>query len=187
MNVAEVLSGADVRQEIFCEEPKTELIGGVLIMPPSPMPIHNRRGRRIINILENYLFGKTAELFYETDVHLTENDIYRPDIMIVCDPEKIKEDGIYGAPDLVVEILSPSTEKYDRGGKMEVYGQCGVKEYWLVDTEKLSVEVYLQTGDSDLCSLNLHNIYAIGSQAQFKTSLFDDLLICLEDIFYELI
>ena len=177
MNIAEVLSGADVRQEIFCEEPKTELIGGVLVMAPSPRPIHSRNSISIIMVFENYLRNKVCKLYSEIDVHLTENDVYRPDIMIVCDPAKVKDDGIYGAPDLVVEILSPSTEKYDRGGKMEVYGQCGVREYWLVDAEKLSVEVYLQADNHR--SLNLHNIYAIGSQAQFKTSLFDDLLICL--------
>ena len=78
-----------------------------------------------------------------SDVHLSENDCVIPDVMIVCNSDIIKDNAIYGAPDLIVEVLSPGTEKRDRGYKKDLYERCGVREYWIVDPVSLTVEVYL--------------------------------------------
>ena len=79
-----------------------------------------------------------------TDVLLDpdKRTVVQPDVMVVCDRSKIHRKGIYGAPDLVVEVLSPSTMNHDRGPKMRHYAAAGVKEYWLVLPLEKSVEVY---------------------------------------------
>ena len=78
-------------------------------------------------------------------------------MMVVCDPSKVYEDGIHGAPDLVVEVLSPATIRIDRIQKTQLYGQCGVREYWIVDAGNKSVEVYLNESGC----LHLQNVYVL--------------------------
>ncbi len=176
---------------------KEELINGqVVLMSPQPLLNHVTIINNISILFGNYLKGKTCRPFPDgAAVFLTEKDYFVPDFMVVCDPEKIKNDGIHGAPDLVVEVLSPSTAKRDRTYKKQVYEQCGVREYWLVSPNEKSVEQYLLDNDQ----LVLHNVYAIypdfqlarmtdeeraeATNYQFKCSLYDDLLINLEDIF----
>ena len=133
-----------------------------------------------------------------TDLFLTDEDHYIPDGMIVCDRSKIKADGVHGAPDLVIEVLSPGTAKYDRGRKKDVYEKCGVKEYWIVSPTDQQVEQYL----FDNGKLALHDIYAIypdwmlsamspkereAVKDSFKCSLYEDLSISLNDVFSNLI
>ena len=73
-----------------------------------------------------------------------------PDFMVVCDREKIKADGVHSAPDLVLEVLSPSTAKNDKGYKKSVYESSGVPEYWIVSPKEKSIEVYLLQ-DGGMC------------------------------------
>ncbi len=179
------------------EKARVELIGGkVVSMSPRPSFNHNRVALNIVVLFDNYLRGKKCTPFSDgTDLYLTEDDRFVPDVMIVCDPGKIKPDGVHGAPDLVVEVLSPSTMRNDKTRKKEVYARCGVQEYWLVDPVGKSIEIYRADG-SDFA---LHDIYALHSNweleqmseeeratlvTHFKCSLFDDLDISLEDIFY---
>ena len=139
--------------------------------------------------------GRPEIVMRRCDVLLTDKNCFIPDVMIVCNRSKIQEDGVHGAPDLVVEVLSPWTEAYDRKHKKAVYEKCGVKEYWLVSPEARSVEQYLLEDGR----LTLNEVYAMEPDymlakmteeeraalvTQFKCSLFDDLDIQLEDIFY---
>ena len=128
----------------FKEPPRVERIEGkTYLMSPRPRVSHNRVAFRIAHIFANYLEGKTCEAFADgTDVHLDKDNTYIPDAMIVCDSSIIHDAGIYGAPDLVVEVLSPSTIQNDRGPKMRHYAAAGVKEYWVVSPIGRSVEVY---------------------------------------------
>ena len=114
----------------FQEDIWEEILNGKIIaMSPRPSVNHNIVMTNIYNIFTNYLEGNTCEAFTGgIDVHLTEKDTVIPDVMIVCNKEIIKKDGIYGAPDLIVEVLSPGTAKNDRGYKRDLYGKCGVKE-----------------------------------------------------------
>ena len=78
---------------------------------------------------------------------MSDEDYYIPDFMVVCDPDKIQPDGVHGAPDLVVEVLSPSTMNNDLGRKKDVYERAGVKEYWIVSPVEKAITVYrLQEG-----------------------------------------
>ncbi len=175
---------------------RQELINGqVVLMSPSPAINHNRVKGNIYSLFQNHLKGRRCEAFTDnTDVYLTPNDCFIPDMMVVCNPDIIKNDGVHGAPDLVVEVLSPSTMKRDRTYKKDIYAQCGVKEYWLVDTNNKSVEQYLLQ-DGQLVLQEIYTIYPdfmlnkmteeerASLITEFKCSLYDDLVITLEDIF----
>ena len=126
------------------EEVREELIGGKFVAMASPIVRHTRIMMNIYRMFSRYLEGKKCEPFTDSvDVYLTKTDRYVPDVTVVCDPDKIQDDGIHGAPDLVVEVLSQSTAKNDRTRKKDVYEQCGVREYWIVDPVSLRIEQYL--------------------------------------------
>jgi Uma2 family endonuclease len=76
--------------------------------------------------------------------------IVEPDITVVCDPSKLDDHGCKGVPDMVIEILSPSTRRHDRLVKLDLYQRSGVQEYWIVDPENQSVQVFLQDGTGSL-------------------------------------
>ena len=178
---------------------REETIDGKLIAMSPATSNHNRIAGNIFGIFWSYLRGKKCVPYGDGEyVFLTDDDIFVPDFMIVCDRDKIKHDGVHGAPDLVVEILSPSTAKNDKGHKKEVYAKCGVREYWIVSPAEKSVEVYYNTGNAFL----LQNVYTARSQwllarlseseqaamiTHFKCSLYNDLEISLDDIFYDLL
>ena len=142
----------------FQEAWPEELIDGKITAMSPVAPNHSLTAGNIYTIFKNHLKKrKCTPIFDGVMVYLTEDDRFIPDVMVVCDRDKIKADGVYGAPDLVVEVLSPSTAKHDRGRKKQVYEQCGVSEYWIVDPANKTLEQYLlQQG-----AFTLHEVYAI--------------------------
>lgn len=181
----------------YQEERREELINGkVVAMSPRPSFNHNQVSYNIATLFANYLKGKKCTPIADgMDLYLNEENQFVPDFMIVCDPDKIRPDGIHGAPDLVVEVLSPSTMRNDKTYKKDVYARCGVQEYWLVSPDEKSVDIYRTDGTEFV----LHDIYALhpdwqlaqmseaeraAVETHFKCSLFDDLDISLEDVFY---
>ncbi len=178
----------------YQEEPREELLHGEIYMMSSPTVNHNRVASHIFNAFFNYLKGKPCEAFADgTDVYLTEVDRVIPDTMIICNRDIIHPDGIYGAPDLVVEVLSPSTAKNDRGYKKDLYEKSGIKEYWIVDTKLCSIEAYLLTDGK----YRLGGVYQLPTDDMTKreretctstipASLYNDFCIPLEEIFYNL-
>lgn len=180
----------------YQEERREELINGkVVMMAPRPAFNHNRVAFRIAYLFERYLEGRDCTAIADgTDLYLTEKDRFIPDVMVVCDRNKIQSDGVHGAPDLVVEVLSPSTARNDRTYKKEIYAKCGVREYWIVSPDEKSVEVYRTNGTE----FTFHDIYSFFPDwmlakmteeerekvvTRFRCSLYDDLEIALEDIF----
>lgn len=127
-----------------------ELINGELIVSPAPKDGHQKASTKhigffVLNIKEGEL--RTAP----SDLHIDGIVVVQPDIFWISpsnDRCTLHEDGYWhGVPDLIVEILSPSTASRDRGFKYQLYERCGVREYWLVDYESLFIEVYtLQSG-----------------------------------------
>lgn len=184
----------------YQEEPWEELIDGTVVaMSPRPRFNHNRIASKIYTIFENHLKGKSCTAVADgTDLYLTEKDRFVPDMMVVCDRDKIRWDGVYGAPDLVVEVLSPRTARYDRKHKKDVYESCGVKEYWIVDPANRTIEQYLlQDGAFQLGPVYVsYPDYALHTLTEkergslvthFQCSLFDDLDISLDEIFSGLV
>lgn len=177
---------------------REELIGGKIVAMSPASAGHVSVAGNIYSIFKNYLRGKQCVPF--TDgllVQLTDGDKFIPDMMVVCDRSKIKRTYIDGAPDLIVEILSPKTALNDRWYKKNIYESCGVPEYWIVNLADKSIEVYLlQNGRYELD--NLYTLYPVEELeemtdeekaaviTEFKCHLFDDLVIRLDDIFYDL-
>jgi Uma2 family endonuclease len=125
-----------------------ELIDGVVYDMDAPSTIHQRISRRIFIEFANFLEGKKCEAFYAPfDVRLNpdtaDDTVVQPDILVVCDPKKIGTKGCLGAPDLIVEILSPSSMRMDMHVKMKRYRAAGVREYWIVNPELQVVMTYL--------------------------------------------
>ena len=105
----------------YQEERREELINGEIVMMAPASTNHTFTSGNIYGIFWNYLKGrKCTPIADGSTVYLTDNDHFVPDFMVVCDPDKIKSDGVYGAPDLVVEVLSPSTMRNDRNRKKDV-------------------------------------------------------------------
>jgi Uma2 family endonuclease len=126
--------------------PYHQVIEGNLLMSPSPTLYH----QRIVGRLHALLFAFLArhplgEVFVAPlDVFLTDVNVYQPDVIFVSSERKciISADGIEGAPDLVVEVLSPATARLDKGSKRKVYARTGVRELWLVDPEARWIQVF---------------------------------------------
>jgi len=118
--------------------------------------------------------------------------------MVVCDRSKIKPNGVHGAPDLIVEILSPSTASNDRGHKKDIYEKCGIPEYWIISSKEKSVEVYLLRNGRYVLD-HLYTFYTpdeleyLTSEekaslvTEFKCHLYDDFAIRLDEIFWDLL
>jgi Uma2 family endonuclease len=123
-------------------EDRVEVIDGVVYGMAAPTTMHQRVSRRMVSQLEVQLEGKRCEPFEApTDVKLPSPykkagfTMVQPDVFVVCEPSKVEERYINGAPDFIIEILSPSTRKKDLIEKLNKYGEAGVKEYWMIDIE----------------------------------------------------
>ena len=125
--------------------PYYQLIEGELVMSPAPTASHQRVSIRLSVKLFNYVREKAkGEVLYSPiDVYLDEENAYQPDIVVVLQGSRarITEKGIQGPPDIVVEILSPSTAYYDLTEKRDVYERVGVKEYWILDPRRKVFEI----------------------------------------------
>ncbi|MCL1808364.1 MAG: Uma2 family endonuclease [Clostridiales bacterium] len=129
------------------DEKRCELIDGVIfLMSPEPTPEHQRVVGSLFFQLHLFLRGKPCEAFIAPlDVRLNaasgDDTVVQPDILIVCDKAKIEGKSCKGVPDMVVEVLSPSTLSRDRVLKFNKYLQAGVREYWIVDPDGKKVAV----------------------------------------------
>lgn len=121
-----------------------QLINNQIVMSPAPSDAHqkilDKIYRRLGDYVENKNLGETRTAPY--DVYLNRRNAYQPDIVFVANENlhKIKENGLHGGPDLVIEILSPATWRTDKEDKKDEYERSGVKEYWLVDPADKTTE-----------------------------------------------
>jgi Uma2 family endonuclease len=131
-------------------EHRYEVIEGELVMAPSPMTKHQRISGRLETLLRNFVVKrKLGEVFDAPfDVILSPDNVFQPDILFISNENMgiLTEKNVQGAPDLIVEILSPGTAVYDLGIKKEVYERTGVKEFWIIDPESNMALVY-QNGE----------------------------------------
>ena len=124
-----------------------EIIDGVPYMMPRPDTIHQSISMNLIGEIGNFLKGKSCKIFSAPlDVRLAyggnDDIVVQPDIMIFCDKNNLNEDGGIGAPDIVMEIVLPSSEKMDKTIKFKLYKRVGVAEYWIVEPDIKSVQVH---------------------------------------------
>ena len=165
-----------------------ELYSGQPVALASPTDIHQTICMEISRQLANYLVGKRCKVFSAPfDVRPFEehgdspedvNTVLQPDIMVVCDSDKIDRRGVHGAPDLIIEILSPSSARYDKLVKFNLYQRAGVREYWIVDASSKSVQVFtLKDG--------YYRAAAYGADSSVRVGILDDCTIDLSTVFPE--
>ena len=130
-----------------------QLIDGELILAPSPTNRHQAVTLELAVALRQFVRRNSLGIvrIAPLDVILAEHEVFQPDILFVSNDRReiMTPANIQGAPDLVVEILPPSTRRNDRGHKLDVYSRYGVREYWIVDPDAGLVEV-LAAGDAGL-------------------------------------
>ncbi len=163
------------------EERRVELIDGVFYDMAAPLAGHQAIGGEIFRKIRNFVDsnkGKCIPLNAPVDVQLDCDDrtVVQPDVLVICDRDKFKNGRVFGAPDFVVEVLSPSTSKRDCTLKLAKYSEAGVRECWIVDPKKKRVLVYnfeveecltLYTFDDVVpvhiydgkCQIDFHEIY----------------------------
>lgn len=129
------------------EDCRVELIDGHIYIMESPTYTHQEFIMWMAYELKSFVKktkGQCRPLASPLDVQLDKDDktLMEPDLMVVCDREKITRKRIFGAPEMIVEVLSPSTRKRDLTTKVEKFQRAGVREYWIVDLDKERVIVY---------------------------------------------
>ncbi len=131
-------------------EERCELIEGQFFMTPAPGFFHQTVAGQIYHLLRQHLEGSKKWIAPLTpiDVICSPHDVFQPDIVLIAARRKgiISERGLTGAPDLAVEVLSPSSHERDLLVKKKLYARYGVKEYWIVDPVAKTIEVLIPGG-----------------------------------------
>ncbi|MFT6338391.1 MAG: Uma2 family endonuclease [Halioglobus sp.] len=157
----------------FGYDEAVEIIKGKIFkMSPAPSSLHQIISRNISGLLYNRLKGQKCQFFsapFDVILPVEGKDfeqsdrVIQPDVCVICDPEKIRKRGCFGAPDWIIEILSPHTAKKDLQDKFSLYEESGVNEYWIVEPKNSTVEVFV-----------LKN----GKYARINTYVQDDIIPC---------
>ncbi len=172
------------------EDERIEIINGeAVMMAPSPATDHQLISGELFGQIHSYLKGKKCKVISAPfDVRLFEQDgdgpedvdtVVVPDITVVCDPDKLDKHGCKGAPDMVVEILSPSTQRHDRLTKFNLYQRAGVREYWIVDPANRAVQSFvLEDGR--------YSVKEFGTAGdKLRVNVLEDCVIDLSEVFPE--
>ncbi len=160
-----------------------QLIGGELVMTPSPIPYHQRISKRIEFLIYEFAEKKKGlgeVLDAPVDVYFEEKETFQPDILFILKDRLniVGEKKIEAAPDLIVEILSPSTAYYDLRHKKDVYARHCVKEYWIVDPIEKSIEIYENKEGEFILIIKAGN-----GKGKVSSKLLDGLTVDIEEIF----
>lgn len=171
------------------ENERVEIIHGDAFMMATPSSRHQEVSGELFRQLANFLEGKRCRVYpapfgvrlFEQDGDSPENvdTVVEPDISVICDRNKLDQRGCKGAPDLIIEILSPSTRRHDRLVKLNLYQQAGVREYWIVDPDNESVQVFVLDGGT----LKIREDY--GCKDVAKVNVLDGCFIELSKVFAE--
>lgn len=172
------------------ENVRCEVLDGVVISYNfSPSVRHQVVLGNLHHLLRNQFEGKACDVFIAPlDVYLFADESgptddtdqwVEPDLFILCGNQTLGDKGIYGAPELIAEVLSPSNPKNDKVYKLNKYEQAGVKEYWIVDPFYQMVDVYILKGE------NLQLTHSYGVEDTVTSDLFNDLSVDLKQVFTE--
>ncbi len=188
IDLSKTYTYADYLQWKFDE--RIELIKGKIFkMNPAPGSFHQDISGNISFALKLFLLKKNCKVYVAPfDVRLTKKSllnedvktVVQPDICVICDRSKIDKAGCIGAPDIVVEIISPGNNKTELQNKFEIYEENGVQEYWIVSPQDKTFLKY---------TLNQEGIYVasklLPSDAEVTTPILPGFVLKLEDVFAE--
>ena len=159
-----------------------ELIDGIAYLMSAPSTAHQSILGELFKQFAIFLTGKSCRVFVAPyDVCLNslgdeDDTVVQPDILVVCDEAKIDKKRCNGAPDMVIEILSPSTSKRDLLTKLIKYQKAGVQEYWIVDPDEKIVNVHILKNEH-------YVIYSYESNEIIPVTVLDGCIISLSDVF----
>ena len=165
-----------------------EVINGVIYLTTAPNDEHQEISGNLYGMFWNYLRGRkcvvrdapyNVRLPKEGETRTTAKTTVEPDIAVICDRKKLDSKGCFGAPDLIVEILSPSTWKRDKTEKFNLYQEHGVLEYWIVDAANQTIERF--TLDKDAGKYKQAEYF--DRSDVITPTMFPDLAIKLEEVF----
>jgi Uma2 family endonuclease len=161
---------------------RAELIDGEFYLMAEPTIWHQRVAGLVHFFLLSYVRekgGKCLPLIAPVGVQLDMDDktVVEPDVVVVCDPNKVKDRVVYGAPDWALEVVSPSSKKRDYILKLQKYQNAGVREYWIIDREKERVTVYINLDMPDDMEVEIYSF-----DEKIPVSIYDDLVIDLSEI-----
>ncbi|HEX4495157.1 MAG TPA: Uma2 family endonuclease [Thermoanaerobaculia bacterium] len=150
--------------EALPDEPRCELIFGRFYLSPSPSLLHQTVLILLLRCLDDIAMKTGGRLFVAPlDVHLMDHSVVQPDLLYVSAARReILRERIEGAPDLVVEILSPGTARRDRGQKLALYADSGVREYWIVDALERQIEFLVNENGRFVVAMPLGDEYRSG-------------------------
>jgi len=162
------------------DDQRYEVLEGELRMVPAPGMLHQRILSNLHYLMRNAIQqqGLGEVFFAPVDVILDEATVVQPDLVVVLQEHLsiVKPEGVRGAPDLVVEVLSPGNAYYDRGKKRRLYARYGVREYWIVDPQGRMVEVTSLSGSV------LETVSVVPDGETFNSPLLPDLTIAVADL-----
>lgn len=129
------------------EGQRAELIDGQIYNMAPPMRIHQKLVNRLSQAITNYIDSKhgICEVYpapFAVFLNADDKNYVEPDLSVICDKDKLDDRGCNGAPDWIIEIISPSTERMDYGIKLFKYRSAGVREYWIINPLSKTVNVY---------------------------------------------
>ena len=163
------------------EGSRYQLVEGELFMAPAPNMFHQSIAWNLSQLLGGYLATHPVgrAFFAPCDVYLSEHDVVQPDVLFVARANLgiLHEDGVHGAPDLVIEVLSPATAQLDKKSKRRIYARARVKEMWLVDPLLLQIQVY------DFARDPAKPVRLVEEDETFTTALLPGLAISAAEIF----
>ncbi|MDL2305570.1 Uma2 family endonuclease [Bacteroides sp. OttesenSCG-928-D19] len=177
----------------WLDDKRRELLDGfVHLMSPAPTLTHAQVSGNVFVSFRSYIKknkGKCKAFTAPFDVRLpnskeaADDKIYtvvQPDICIICDESKLDMRGCLGAPDMIVEILSPSTQKYDLNDKFNIYEASGVKEYWVISPKEKAVNVFILQDDG---RYDKGSVYELGGKEDVPVQTLQGLTLTLNEIF----
>ena len=161
------------------EGQRAELIDGDMYMMAPPSRIHQKLVMQLSRIISNYVADKggSCEVYpapFAVFLNADDKNYVEPDISVICDHDKLDDKGCVGAPDWIIEIVSPSSQRMDYLTKLFKYRTAGVREYWIVSPLRKTIQKYSFEGEEDFSEASFSDIIA--------SEIFQDLSICIDDL-----
>lgn len=158
---------------------RAELIAGQIYLMAPPARIHQKLVSELTQIFGQYMKSKNraCEIYpapFAVFLNADESTYVEPDLSIICDKNKLNDQGCKGAPDFIIEIVSPSSRKMDYATKNTLYSNAGVREYWIVDPQKERTTVYYYEEDAAPTIIPFHQKLSVG--------IYKDLEICILEL-----
>ena len=150
---------------------RAELIDGVIYDMAPPSRLHQRISTRLASIIDRYISDNNGTCEVYSALNQDDKTYVEPDISVICDSDKLDDRGCIGAPDWIIEIVSPSSQRMDYMTKLFKYRTAGVREYWIINPMTETVQTYLFEGIEDSVQYTFNDEIPVGIYPGFKINI----------------